>query len=321
MRCQKCLMPEKNIYEEGGGIMDHPMFNNSHVLAWLEYFSDSTEVDLEHVKILDITRKNKNLIPAVEAHRSVLVFTEAGHKDIFYRMFNAGLGDCTVIYNEGSEPAGPIKQSKVADMLDRGINASAGMLILNDHARSTIKFGMDNRVFATGSVRYVGSEIRAIILSKMQVNEGKNICVISGESIAVEAAILDGEGTVIAVEYNANDRRTLEDNVNQFGLNNVTIVDHVDAQNFQDLPVPDVTMLVASASMEQEMKFLLELNPAMEFVIYTLDFVVAASMPALCKELGIRDPEVIQVTVSKLTSKNTYNTQPAPWLISCKAGE
>lgn len=301
--------------------MERQMFNNSHVLAWLEYFSNHTDVDLEHVKILDITRKNKNLIPAVEAHRSVLVFTEAGHKDIFYRMFNAGLGDCTVIYNEGSEPEGPIKQSKVADMLDRGINASAGMLILNSQARSTIKFGMDNRVFATGSVRYVGSEIRAIILSKMQINEGKNICVISGESIAVEAAILDGEGTVIAVEYNSGDRSTLEDNVHQFGLNNVTIVDHVDAENFQDLPVPDVTMLVASASMEQEMEFLLKLNPQMEFVIYTLDFVVAASMPSLCQKLGIRDPEVIQVTVSKLTSKHTYNTQPAPWLITCKAGE
>lgn len=297
--------------------MENHMFNNSHVLAWLEYFSNNTEVDLEHVKILDITRKNKNLIPAVEAHRSVLVFTEAGHKDIFYRMFNAGLQDCTVIYNEGSEPEGPIKQSKVSDMLDRGINASAGMLILNEHARSTIKFGMDNSVFATGSVRYVGSEIRAIILSKMQINEGKNICVISGESIAVEAAILDGEGTVIAVEYNSNDRSTLEENVNQFGLNNVTIVDHVDEKNFEGLPIPDVTMLVASASMEQEMKFLLELNPRMEFVIYTLDFVVAASMPKLCQELGLGDPEVIQVSVSKLTSKHTYSTQPAPWLISC----
>ena len=137
----------------------------------------------------------------------------------------------------------------------------------------------------------------------------------------MEAAILDGEGTVIAVEYNSGDRSTLEDNVHQFGLNNVTIVDHVDAENFQDLPVPDVTMLVASASMEQEMEFLLKLNPQMEFVIYTLDFVVAASMPSLCQKLGIRDPEVIQVTVSKLTSKHTYNTQPAPWLITCKAGE
>ncbi len=301
--------------------MENHMFNNAHVLAWLQYFSESTEVDLEHVKILDITRKNKNLIPTVEAHRSVLVFTEAGHPDIFYRMYNAGMGECTVIYNEGSEPEGPIKRSRVADMIDRGINASAGMLILNPNARSTIKFGMDNRVFASGSVRYVGSEIRAVILSKMQINEGKNICVISGESIAVEAAILDGEGTVIAVEYNAGDRSTLEDNVGQFGLNNVTIIDHVDEETMAGLPVPDVTMLVASASMEQEMRCLLKINPNMEFVIYTLDFVVAGSMPALCRELGVRDPEIVQISVSKLTSKNTYSAQPAPWLITCSAGE
>ena len=301
--------------------MENHLFNNTHVLAWLEYFSENTDVDLEHVKILDITRKNKNLIPAVEAHQSVLVFTEAGHPDIFYRMYNAGLGECTVVYNEGSNPQGPIKRDKVSHMIDRGINASAGMLILNPSARSTIKFGMDNSAFANGSVRYVGSEIRSIILSKMQINEGKNICVISGESIAVEAAILDGEGEVIAVEYNANDRNTLEDNVTQFGLNNVTIIDHVDENTMQGLAVPDVTMLVASASMEQEMQCLLKLNPNMEFVIYTLYFVVAASMPELCKKLGIYDPEIIQVTVSKLTSKNTYNTQPAPWLITGKAGE
>ena len=301
--------------------MDNYIFNNSHVLAWLEYFSKNTEVDLEHVKILDITRKNKNLIPAVEAHHNVLVFTEAGHEDIFYRMYNAGLGECTVTYNEGSEPEGPIKTDKVANMIDRGINASAGMLIYNPNARSTVKFGMDNKAFASGSVRYVGSEIRSIILSKMQINEGKNICVISGESIAVEAAILDGEGDVIAVEYNSNDRSTLEDNVGQFGLNNVTIIDHVDEETMKDLAVPDVTMLVASASMEKEMEYLIKLNPNMEFVIYTLDFVVAASMPEICRKFGIRDPEIIQVSVSKLSSKNTFTTQPAPWLISGKVGE
>ena len=144
--------------------MENQLFNNNNVIAWLKYFADNTELDLEHVKILDITKKNKNLIPAVEAHRSVLVFTEAGHPDIFYRMYNAGLGECTVIYNEGSEPAGQIKKDKVANMIDRGINASAGMLVINPSARSTIKFGMDNRSFASGSVKYVGSEIRSNIL-------------------------------------------------------------------------------------------------------------------------------------------------------------
>lgn len=301
--------------------METNLFTNAHILAWLQYFSDHAEVDLERVKILDITRKNKNLIPTVESHRSVLVFTEAGHPDIFYRMFNAGLGECTVVYNEGSEPTGPIKENKVYDMIDRGINASAGMLILNPNARSTIKFGMDNQAFASGSVRYVGSEIRAVLLSKMRIDERKNVCVISGESIAVEAAILDGEGTVIAVEYNARDRRTMEENVSQFGLNNVVIIDHVDEAAMAGLPAPDVTMLVASASMEQEMKCLLKLNPNMEFVIYTLDFEVAAGMPALCREMGIQDVDIIQVSVSKLSNKNTFDAQPAPWIISGKAGE
>ena len=49
--------------------MDKQLFNNNNVIAWLRFFSENTDVDLEHVKILDITKKNKNLIPTVEAHR------------------------------------------------------------------------------------------------------------------------------------------------------------------------------------------------------------------------------------------------------------
>lgn len=297
------------------------IFNNTQILSWLQYFAQNTEIDLEHVKLLDITRKNKNLIPAVESHKTVLVFTEAGHPDIFYRMFNAGLGECEVIYNEGSEPSGEIKRKKVYDMINRGINASAGMLILNPNACNTFKFGMNNKAFATGSVHYVGSEIRGIILSKMQIAEGRNLCIISGESIAVEAAIANGEGTVIAVEYNQKDRATMEENVSQFGLNNVEIIDHVDTETMETLPIPDVTMLVASASMEQEVECLLKRNPNMEFVVYTLDFQVAAGMPSFFEKMGIQDMDLIQVSISRLGRKNTFENQPAPWIITGKAGK
>ena len=296
--------------------MNDYLFTNSHILAWLTYYAENSDIDLQRVKILDITRKNKNLIPTVESHHAVMVFTEVGHPDIFYRMFNAGLGDCTVVYNEGSEPSGPIKRNKVYDMINRGINFSAAMLILNDKPRSTFRFGLDNQAFAIGSVRYVGSEIRAVILSKMQINERKNVCVITGESIAVEAAMMDGEGTIIAVEYNQRDRQTMEDNVTQFGLNNVVIIDHVDDETMKDLPVPEVTMLVASASMEQEMECLLKLNPEMEFVIYTLDFSVAAGMEAVFERFGLGVPDVTQIQVAKLSHKNTFDIQPSPWLIT-----
>ena len=296
--------------------MEKNMFSNTSVLSWLQYYAENTDIDLEHVKILDITRKNKNLIPTVEAHRCVLVFTEAGHPDIFYKMWDVGLGDCEVVYNEGSDPSGEIKRDKVSHMIDRGINASAGMIILNPNARSTIKFGMDNTKFASGSVKYVGSEIRSVILSKMQIHESKNICIISGESIAVEAAMITGEGTVIAVEYVERDRQTMEENVNQFGLQNVEIIDHVGEDTMKDLPIPDVTMLVASASMEQEIEYLLSINPNMEFVVYTLDFRVAATIKDIIAKYGITDSTVIQISVSKLTSKNVFEQQPAPWIIT-----
>ncbi len=299
--------------------MEQRMFSNTHILAWLQYFAEHTQVDLEKVKILDITRKNKNLIPTVESHSAVLVFTEAGHPDIFYRMWDAGLGECEVWYNEGSEPTGPILHRPLKGMIDRGINASAGMLILNPNARSTYKIGMRNSSFSRGSIHYVGSEIRAVILNKMHLSQGDTVCIISGESIAVESAMLAPEGTIIAVEYNQNDRRTMEENVHQFGLNNIAIIDHVDDAGMAALPAPTLAFLVASASMEKEIQCLLRRNPHMEFVVYTLDFQCAASLPALFERYGIGETEVIQIAVSKLNAKHNFEAEPAPWLISGKA--
>ena len=295
--------------------MENRMFTNSHILAWLQYYDANTQIDLEKVKILDITRKNKNLIPTIESHGSVMVFTEAGHPDIFYKMWDAGLGECDVWYNEGSDPSGPIKHDKLKDMINRGINASAAMLIFNPNANATYKIGMRNSNFSRGSIHYVCSEIRAVILNKMHLAQSDTICTISAASIAVESAILAPEGTVIAVEYNSSDRHTLEENVHQFGLNNVSIIDRVSDETMQGLPVPSLCMLVASEHTEEEIACLLKKNPHMEFVIYTLDFGYAAAIPALFERYGIGEAEIIQIAVSKLTAKNTFETEPAPWLI------
>ena len=299
--------------------MPQQLFTNDIIISWLQYFAQNTKIDLERVKMLDITRKNKNVIPTVESHRATLVFTEAGDKDIFYRMWNAGLGDCEVWYNEGSEPVGEIRHDLLCDMINRGINASAGMLILNPNARNTYKIGMDNENFRRGSVHYVGSEIRAVILNKMQVELQDDICIISGESIAVEAALIATEGTVIAVEYDSADRMTREANIENFGLHNIQVIDHVDEDTMKNCPVPSLVFMVASASMEQELDCLTRLNPNISVVIYTLDFGVAAGIDAVFEKFGIRDKEVIQISVSKLNAKNAFDQQPAPWIISGKA--
>ena len=299
--------------------MQEQIFTNEVIISWLEYYAKNTTIDLEHVKIIDITKKNKNIIPTVEAHKTTMVFTNAGIDDIFYRLWNAGLGECEVWYNEGSDPSGAILHQKVKDMIDRGINASAGMMILNPQARNTAKIGLSNEMFERGSIRYVGSEIRAIILNKMMVAPQDDICVIGGESIAIESALMAPEGSVIAVEYSAADRATLEDNMAHFDLHNIKIIDHVDEETMKDCPIPSLVFLVASASTDKELACLTKLNPKIDVVIYTLDFRVAANIQGSLQELGFNDIDTIQVSVSKLGSKNTFKQEPAPWIITARS--
>ena len=299
--------------------MEQSMFTNEVILSWLRYFSQNVDIDLAKLKILDITGKNKNLIPTVMCNRAVLVFTDAGHPDIFYDMWNAELGECDIWYNEGSDPEGPIKHDKVSDMINRGINYSAAMLILNPNAATNYQIGMENSRFSCGSVQYVCREVRAVIMNKLNLRDQDNIVIISGESIAVEAAIIAAEGTVIAVEYDRRDWNTMKCNVEKFGLSNVIIVESLQDGILDELPVPDIAFIVGSPRIGSEIKNLLAVNPAMDFVIYTLDFEVLTSLPALFKENGLERTEAIHIEVSRVNSKKMVEPFPAPWLISAKS--
>ena len=298
--------------------MEQTMFTNEVILSWLQYFSRNAPINLAKLKMLDITGKNKNLIPTVMSNRAVLVFTDAGHPDIFYDMWNAELGDCDIWYNEGSEPSGEIKHDKVSDMINRGINASAAMLILNPNAATNYHIGMENSRFSCGSVQYVCREVRAVIMNKLNLGDQDNICIISGESIAVEAAMIAAEGSVIAVVYDRWDRNTMQENVKKFGLNNVTIVESLENGIPDKLPVPDIAFIVGSPRIGSEIKTLLSINPLMDFVIYTLDFEVLMYLPALFRENGLERTEAIHVAVSRVNSKKMMEPFPAPWLISGK---
>jgi len=280
------------------------MFTNEVILSWLQYFSQNVDINLA------------KLIPTVMTNRAVLVFTDAGHPDIFYDMWNAELGNCDIWYNEGSDPSGEIKHDKVSDMINRGINASAAMLILNPDAATNYHIGMENSRFSCGSVQYVCREVRAIIMSKLNLRDQDKICIISGESIAVEAAMIAAEGSVIAVEYDPRDRKTMKENVEKFGRKNVIIVESLEDDILDKLPVPDLAFIVASPRIDSEIKSLLAINPLMDFVIYTLDFELLNSIPALFRENGLERTEAIHVAVSRVNSKKMVEPFPAPWLIS-----
>lgn len=296
--------------------MEPTVFSNDVILTWLHYFSQNVDLDLAKLQILDITGPNKNLIPAIASHRAVLVFTDAGHPDIFYDMWNAELGGCDIWYNEGSNPTGPVKHDKLSDMINRGINASAAMLIVNPNPHTNVHVGLENSRFSCGSVRYCCREVRAVIMNKLDLADQDNVCIVSSESIAVEAAMIANEGHVIAVEYDAQDRETMKDNIARFGLHNVTVTHSLEDDALASISAPDIGFLVASPKLGAEVKKLISMNPNMRIAVYTLNFDLLNALPAIFSENGLERTEAVRIEVLRVNSKSMVEPFPAPWIIT-----
>ncbi len=291
------------------------IYSNDRILSWLKYFSEKAGLNLERIKMIDITEKKKNVLPSVSANRRVLVFAGPDTKNLFYDMWMAGLGEVEVWFKPGLEPEGDVTPTVVRECINLEITEPTAILFINNHAH-TSHAGLRNDTFSRGSVRYVSREIRAMMVSMLDIDDQETICIISGESLAVEAAMIANEGTVICVEYNKNDRQLMLDNVEKFGLSNVAVVPDCKAETLIQQPVPDQAFIVATDKLEEEIDSLLKVNPKMKFTIYTLEMNILCSIPAIFEKYNIRNMEVIQIALSKLNSKNMFEALPAPWVIT-----
>lgn len=293
-------------------------FSSNNMLAWLQYFSKKAGLEIDKIKLIDISKKKRNLITTIETHKRVLVFADKGDPGFFFNLWESGLGNCDIWFKTGLEPEGNVNICKISDMIDVEITGPSVMLIVNASARSSYRMGIQNANFSPGSVRYVASEIRAIIINKLHLDDQDTICIISGESIAVESAMIASEGHIIAVEYNKHDRFSLEENMTKFGLHNIAIVEDTSRQSLKSLPVPSLSFIVATDKFEEEVHNLLKINPQMKFVVYTLELDILSNIIEVFKKYHLKQTEVIQVSMSKLNNKNIFEAKPAPWILTAE---
>ena len=309
-----------------GGVFlsqNNSIFSNDNILAWLQYYSNRAGLDIEKLRLIDISKRKKNLIPMIETHKRLLVLADADHPNFFFTLWESGLGDCDLWYKPGLKPDSDskIRITKISDMIDTELTGPCAMLIINPYARSTYNRSIQNDSFSPGSVQYVASEIRAIIINKLHLDDQDTICIISGESIAIESAIIASEGDIIAVEYRKPDRQALEENLTKFGIHNITIVDDTSKESMKGLPVPNLSFIVATERFEEEVNNLLRLNPEMKFVVYTLELNILSYIIDVLKKYNLRQTELLQISISKLNNKNVFEAKPVPWILSAEPGD
>lgn len=291
-------------------------YTTNKILEWMGYFSKTMDVSPEKIKLLDICGKLKNVIPFVETHKRVLIFADEMHEDLFYEFWEAGFGEYDMWYAVGIEEEGQVKKVKIKEVINRKITGPTVIFILNEKTRESYRIGMKNEMFSKGPIKYVGNEIRAVIMSLLGVDTQDTICLVDAESIAIEAAFVAGDGTIICVENDKGAKETMEDNVKQFGVHNVQIIPDLGPESMAKIPSPRLSFIVANKHLEEDIERLLLKNPKMQFVIYTLELDILSGIKHLFEKYNIENMEVMQITVSKTDKNSVFVTQPSPWLIT-----
>lgn len=295
------------------------VYNTSEMLAWVGNFAERMGVSPEKIKMLNICGKKKNVLPTIETHKRVMIFADESQPDLFYELWEGGYGEYDMWLGIGTSKEDAVKTRKIKDYMDRKITEPTVIFIINENTREASRYGIKNEFFSKGSVNYVGHEIRAVIMNMLSCDVGDTICIVSGESIVIEAAIEASEGTIIAVEPDERDMRSLQDNVSKFGVHNVEIIPSLTKENLESVPTPRLAFIVASKRLEEEIKVLLEVNPHMQFIIYTLELDMLVSIKNIFEKYNIQNTEVLQIAISKSDKRSVMVAQPSPWMVSGEA--
>lgn len=295
------------------------LYNTSEMLAWVGNFAERMGVSPEKIKMLNICGKKKNVLPTIETHKRVMIFADESQPDLFYELWEGGYGEYDMWLGVGTSKDDEVKTRKIKDYMDRKITEPTVIFIINENTREASRYGIRNEYFSKGSVNYVGHEIRAVIMNMLSCDVGDTICIVSGESIVIEAAIVASEGTIIAVEPDERDKRALQDNVSKFGVHNVEIISQLTKENMENVPVPRLAFIVASNRLEDEIRTLIEVNPYMQFIIYTLELDMLVSIKNIFEKYNIHNTEVLQISVSKSDKRSVMVSQPSPWMVSGEA--
>lgn len=291
-------------------------FSSEQMLKWMSYVADMQSVSPEKIKLLNTCGKRRNILATIATHKMILIFADETHSNMLYKCWEAGYGDYEMYYGKGYEPS-EMQHCKVHDMMDADIEGPTVIFIVNENTRESMIFGMKNENFSTGSVKYVGHEIRAVIMNKLELDNCDTALMISAESIVVEASMVAYEGVIIAAERDQGSLRTMEENISKFGVHNVEIISDLKEETLANLPVPRVAFIVATREdIENDISCLLKINPNIKFIVYTLELDILADIKYIMNKYGVSVTEVMQITVSKTDKSSAFVAQPSPWMIT-----
>jgi precorrin-6Y C5,15-methyltransferase (decarboxylating) len=168
---------------------------------------------------------------------------------------------------------------------------------------------MRDELFIRGTVPMTKSEVRAVSLSKLELNPDSILYDVGAGtgSVSVEASFMVPTGSVYAIEKKHEAIELIQANKEKFTADRLVIVEGTAPEALVELEVPTHVFLGGtSGAMEEVLNLVLEKNPKVRVVINVLALESISEVLNWLKKHSI-PAEIVQVQVSKGKIAGNYH--------------
>lgn len=288
-------------------------------ISSLSYLCAKTNIDISKVKILSFHGKDELLYHNIDSNEYTFIITSKGEgaKEICRKLISFGFFELDVTLGENlSYDDERITTAKPGDFLDMDISDLNCMIIYNPDSDKAISFGLHDEVFARDKVPITKSEVRAVILSKLNISSD-SICYDIGAgsgSVSIEMAGLAYEGKVYAVEKNPVAVELIKKNIHNFNAENIELIFAKAPEGLDHILEADKIFIGGSGgelNTVMDIIFASQKHPTIVISAITLETVAQITdILKKSKEYGY-DTEVTAINVSKSKEVGPYNMMMA----------
>lgn len=288
-------------------------------ISSLSYLCAKTNTDISKVKILSFHGKEELLYHNIDSNEYTFIITSKadGVKKICRKLIEFGFFELDIILGENlSYDNERITKAEASKFLDMEISDLNCMIISNPDADKSISFGLSDEVFVRDKVPITKSEVRAIIMSKLDI-QTDSICYDIGAgsgSVSIEMSRLAYDGKVYAIEKNPLAVELIQKNIHNFSAENIELI-HAKAPDGLDNIINADKIFIGGSGGElismMEMIFTSKKNPTIVISAITMETIAQITdIVKIAKEKGYYT-EITAINVSKSKEVGPYNMMMA----------
>lgn len=269
------------------------------------HFLNTLGKSYEDVLILSMHGRTPSVLSHLRTHEKLLLLLgkEDDAAKLCHALYEQGMKDVDLTIGSClRSPRESIVKGKPADFLDRVFDPLSVLYLENPAAADEpVLHGLPDGAFRRSSSPMTKSEVRSVILSKLQLT-GKAVFYDIGAgtgSIAVEAARMIPDGKVYAIEKNSDAISTILYNGAALHADNMYAVPGMAPEILEALPSPTHVFIGGSSGKIQEiLQAVLQKNPFVKIAASAITLETLSALLGAQKELSLPEPEIIQIQVT-----------------------